>query len=78
MPGGYPMFKVIVYEDDQGYSPFEKFYNELDEKARTDKSARGLIKKLNYCIGILSEGGTRAGEKFTKAYSREALGTKAG
>ncbi|OXM82945.1 type II toxin-antitoxin system RelE/ParE family toxin [Paenibacillus rigui] len=60
------MFKVIVYEDDQGYSPFEKFYNELDEKARTDKSARGLIKKLNYCIGILSEGGTRAGEKFTK------------
>lgn len=60
------MYKILLYEDARGNSPFENFIAELNEKAQTDKRARGLLKKVHYCLAILAEGGTRAGEKFTK------------
>lgn len=60
------MYEILLYEDARGNCPFQEFLDDLDGKAKTDKRARGLRKKINYCLGILSEGGTRAGERFTK------------
>ena len=60
------MYKILFYADARGNCPVENFMTALLENADTDKRARGLYKKLRYCIGLLEEGGTRVGEKFTK------------
>ncbi|MFB6365179.1 type II toxin-antitoxin system RelE/ParE family toxin [Paenibacillus elgii] len=60
------MYKIHFYEDARENCPFGNFIAELDQRAETDKRAAQLLKKVYYCLEILKEGGTRAGEKFTK------------
>jgi phage-related protein len=65
------MYKILFYEDAQGFCPFESHKAELDEKAKTDKNARIMLKKIVYCLELIQEAGTRAGEKFTKQIEGE-------
>jgi phage-related protein len=60
------MYKIHFYEDARENCPIENLMAELNKKAETDKQARGLLKKIIFCLGILAEDGTRAGENFTK------------
>jgi len=57
---------IIFYEDKNGNSELENFINELNIKARTDKSAKIALKRIYYYLDILQNMGTRGGEQYTK------------
>lgn len=60
------MYHILFYEDERGNKPVERFIDELDEAAISNKSARVQLEQIVYCLNRLEESGTRAGEKFTK------------
>lgn len=63
------MYNILFYEDEQGDKPVERFIDELDAAATSNKNARVQLEQIVYCLNRLEEKGTRAGEKFTKRIS---------
>lgn len=61
------MYNILIYEDENGESQVQDYLRAIGERARRgDKLARGLMKKIEYCIGRLENDGTRVGEPITK------------
>ena len=58
------MYEVIFYRDEKGHVPVEKYLIELAEKG--DKDSRIKFNKIQEYIELLTEYGTRAGEKVVK------------
>jgi phage-related protein len=63
------VYKIWFYEDESGYRPVERFIDELDAAASTNKNARVQLEQIIYCLNRLERSGTRSGEKFTKRIS---------
>jgi len=60
------MYRIELYEDARGNCPMQQSLAEMNERAKTDKKARGQLKKFYYALELLKGVGTRAGVKFTK------------
>lgn len=60
------MFKIKLYEDEQGYSDVKTFIQSLKDKSEKSKDARINFNKVVAYIDILEEMGTRVGEPVTK------------
>ncbi len=60
------MFKIKLYEDEQGYSDVKTFIQSLKKRSETSKDARINFSKVVAYIDILEEMGTRVGEPVTK------------
>lgn len=60
------MFKIKLYEDEQGYSDVKTFIQSLKKRSETSKDARINFSKVVAYIDILEEMGTRIGEPVTK------------
>lgn len=60
------MFKIVFYRDCKGDSEVEAFLDKLAEQATVSKDARIQLKQVSLCIQLLSELGTRIGEKITR------------
>lgn len=60
------MFKIKLYEDEQGYSDVKTFIRSLKKRSETSKDARINFSKVVAYIDILEEMGTRVGEPITK------------
>jgi phage-related protein len=60
------MYKIVFYRDRKGDSEVEAFLDKLAEQAATNKDARIQLKQVSLCIQLLSDLGTRIGEKITK------------
>lgn len=58
--------KINFYKDKNGDMPVWEWMKELRRQAKTSKSARIQIEKIESYIDVLAERGTRAGEKYTK------------
>jgi phage-related protein len=63
------MYNLELYKDARGNCPIQQFIAKLEVQAKTDKIARGQLRKLYYTMELLTQLGTRAGEKFTKQIS---------
>ncbi|WEZ10424.1 type II toxin-antitoxin system RelE/ParE family toxin (plasmid) [Priestia flexa] len=59
-------YEVIFYEDNRGRSPVRELFDELQQKAETDKQAKQLFAKIFLYIEVLEQSGTRAGLPFTR------------
>ena len=60
------MFNIIFYKDKNGNSDIINYLDELQEKAKTDKSARINREKILAYMAALAEYGTRIGKPFVK------------
>ncbi len=60
------MFKIKLYEDEQGYSDVKTFIQSLKDKSEKSKDVRINFSKVVAYIDILEEMGTRVGEPVTK------------
>lgn len=58
------MFEIVFYQDRNGNEPVKRYIKEL--KAKKDKDSRIKSSKIQDCMRILNEHGTRAGERFVK------------
>lgn len=62
-------FKITLAEDSRGRSELGLYLLELDERAKTSKRQKGLLKKISYVIELVEEYGTRIGEPQVKHLS---------
>ena len=60
------MYKIVIYEDEHGYSDVEEFVRDLRDRSETSKDARINFNKVVAYIDLLEEMGTRIGEPVTK------------
>jgi phage-related protein len=60
------MYNIVLYKDAHGNCPMKDFMFSLDMRAKSNKRAAVLLKKILYTMDLLKAGGTRCGEKFTK------------
>jgi phage-related protein len=60
------MFKIILYRDANGNSPIKSLLDGLNEKAKTDKSARIRLKVIYRYFDLLSAKGSRVGMPFVR------------
>lgn len=60
------MYKLIFYEEKDGYCEIQQFIKELDKKSKTNKSSRINFNKIVAYFDILEEMGTRVGEPVSK------------
>ena len=63
------MYKILFYEEEDGFKPVEDFIDQLDAAAQHNKYARIQLEQIIYCFDRLEDKGTRAGDKFTKRVS---------
>ena len=60
------MYKIAIYEDENGNSPVADYLEDLNKKARTRKTERIRQKKIAEYFNLLKAYGTRAGLPATK------------
>nr|AGS53283.1 phage-related protein [uncultured bacterium contig00001] len=58
------MYKIKIYKDANGNQPIKDYLKEL--AASPDKNSRIKLNKIDYCLQVLREYGTRAGEPFVE------------
>lgn len=60
------MYKILFYEDKNGYSDVVEYIKELNKKADTSKADKINFNKIVAYIDMLEEMGTRVGDPVTK------------
>ena len=60
------MNEIVFYETASGENPFGLFFEELNRKAATDRTARTQLKQLVFHLDMLAESGTRIGTRYVK------------
>jgi phage-related protein len=60
------MFRVKIYIERGGYSPIKELLDDLDKKAKADKSARIRLKTIYRHFDALREYGSRVGMPYAR------------
>lgn len=60
------MFKIAFYKDRAGNEPIVEYIRALNDKAKTSKEHRIVLKKILEYFEVLSQYGTRAGVPYVK------------
>lgn len=60
------MYKILFYEDCNGYSELNEQLMELAEKGVTNKDCRIQFKQITFYIELLKNNGTRLSQNITK------------